>query len=372
MAKVLLPEPGGSDNADHLPGRHVETHVVQDFPPVYPIAERDMLERDVAADRRQPRPPGRISRLGRRIEDVAQPRHRQARLVKVLPDLREAQHGRVHPAGQNIESHQFADRQIAIDDQLGAEIKDPRGGDLADELHDLARGVAEAQDPETGGNVTGELLFPAALHLRLDRHGLERLDAGDALDQEGLVLRAALEFLGQPLPERRRHPHRNPDVERKGAEHEQGEQRRVQEHHRQEHEGEKQIDDEGQRRTGEKIADVLQFAHPRNRIADAARLEIGHRQSQQMVKQARAEFDVDAVGRVREEISPQDSQNGFEDGDREQTDDQHVQRAQAAVHQNLVDHHLEKQWRDQARTFAGRTRPPALRPADAGICGSPP
>ena len=145
----------------------------------------------------------------------------------------------------------------------------------------------------------------------------------------------------------RRHPHRNPDVERKGAEHEQREQRRVQEHHRQEHEGEKQIDDEGQRRTGEKIADVLQLAHARHRIADAARLEIGHRQSQQMMKQARAELDVDAVGGVREEISSQDSQNGFENGDREQADDQHVQRAQAAVHQNLVDHHLEEQRRDQ-------------------------
>ena len=129
--------------------------------------------------------------------------------MKVLPDLRKAQHGRVHPAGQDIESNQFADRQIAIDDQLGAEIQDARGGDLADELHDLACGVAEAQNPEAGSDVAGKLLFPAALHLRLDRHGLECLDAGDALDQERLVLRAALEFLGQPLPEQRRHPHRN-------------------------------------------------------------------------------------------------------------------------------------------------------------------
>ena len=66
-----------------------------------------------------------------------------------------------------------------------------------------------------------------------------------------------------------------------------------------------------------------------------------------MMKQARAELDVDAVGGVREEISPQDLQNGFENCDREQADDQHVQRAQAAVHENLVDHHLEEQRRDQ-------------------------
>ena len=121
--------------------------------------------------------------------------------MEVLPDLREAQHGRVHPAGQNVEGHEFADRQVAIDDQLGAEIEDAGGDDLADELHDLACGVAEAEDTEAGGDVAGELLFPAALHLRLDRHGLERLDAGDAFDQKGLVLGAALEFLVQPLPE---------------------------------------------------------------------------------------------------------------------------------------------------------------------------
>jgi len=55
-----------------------------------------------------------------------------------------------------------------------------------------------------------------------------------------------------------------------------------------------------------KLRMFLQFAHPRHRIADAPRLEVGHRQSQQVVEQARAEFHVDAVGGVREQIGPQD------------------------------------------------------------------
>ena len=155
-----------------------------------------------------------IGRLRRRVEDVAQPRDRKARLVKVLPDLRKTQNRRVHPASQDVEGDEFADRKAAFDDQLGAEIKDASGDDLADELHHLACGVAEAQDPEARGHVTGELFFPSALHLRLDRHGLERLDPGDAFDQEGLVLGAALEFLSQPLPEQRRHRHRDRDIER--------------------------------------------------------------------------------------------------------------------------------------------------------------
>ena len=248
--------------------------------------------------------------------------------MEILPDLRQPQHRRADPAGQHVEGDELADRQAAVDDQLGAEIEDAGGDQLADELHHLARGVAEAEDPEARGDIAGELLFPAALHLRLDRHGLERLDAGHALDQEGLVLGAALEFLVEPPPEQRRRPRRDRDVERKRAEHDPGQQRRVEEHHRQEHEGEEQVDDEGQRRAGEKIADVLQLAHPRHRIADPPRLEIGHRQRQQMAEQPRAEFDVDAVGGVREQIGPQDAQNGLEHRDRHQADDQHVERAQ--------------------------------------------
>ena len=88
--------------------------------------------------------------------------------------------------------------RLAVDHQLGAEIEDRGRHQLADELHRLARDVAEAEDAEARGDIAGELLLPAALHLRLDRHRLQRLDAGHALDQEGLVLRAAPELLVEP------------------------------------------------------------------------------------------------------------------------------------------------------------------------------
>src|SRR5262249_56752992 len=117
-------------------------------------------------------------------------------------------------------------------------------------------------------------------------------------------------------------------------------QRRVDEHDRQENKGEEQVDDEGKGRAGEKIADVLQFAHPRYRIADAPHLKVGHRQSQQVVEQARAEFDVDAVGGMREQIGPQDTQNGIENQDSHHADDQHVEGSQDAVHQNLGNDNL--------------------------------
>src|SRR5207244_12936069 len=116
----------------------------------------------------------------------------------------------------------------------------------------LCRCVADDESPEARRHVTGELFFPAALHLRLDGHGLERLDAGHALDQKSLVLGAALEFLVQPPPEQRRRRRRDRDVERERAEYDRGQQRRVQEHDRKEHKGEEQIDDESKGRTDEK------------------------------------------------------------------------------------------------------------------------
>ena len=167
--------------------------------------------------------------------------------MKILPDLRETQHRRTHPARQDVEGDQFADRKAALDHEPSAAIKQACHHDLADELHRLACAVAEAQDPEARGDVAGELLLPPALHLRLDRHRLQRLDPGDALDQERLVLGAAAEFLIQPPPEQRRRRGRDRDIKRKRAEHDPAQQRRVEEHHAEEDGGEEQVDNKGQR-----------------------------------------------------------------------------------------------------------------------------
>src|SRR4029077_9728459 len=144
LGERALARPRRPDDADHLPGRHIEGDIVQDFLSVNSIAERYMVEVDVAADRRQPRARRHIGRLGSGVEDVAEPQDRQARLVKVLPNLRETQHRRAHAAGQDVKAYELAYRQAAFDNQLGTEIEDAGGDDLVDELHDLARGVAEA------------------------------------------------------------------------------------------------------------------------------------------------------------------------------------------------------------------------------------
>ncbi len=227
--------------------------------------------------------------------------------MKVLPHLRKAEHRGAHPPCKHVECHQLADGESAIDDELCAEIERCRRHQLVDQLHGLARGVAQADDAKACRNVTRELLFPAPLHLRLDRHGFERLDAGDALDQEGLVLRAAGEFLIESFAKERSRARRDRDIEGKSAEDDPGQQRRVKEHHRQKDEGEEEIDHQCQCRAGEKITNVLEFAHARDRVADPSRLKIGNRQRHQMAEQSRAKLDIDAVGRMGEKIGAQDA-----------------------------------------------------------------
>ena len=59
----------------------------QDLLSVNPISKADVLEHNVAADRRQRRARLVENRLGGRVEDVTQSVDRDARLVEVLPDL---------------------------------------------------------------------------------------------------------------------------------------------------------------------------------------------------------------------------------------------------------------------------------------------
>ena len=48
-----------------------------------------------------------------------------------------------------------------------------------------------------------------------------------------------------------------------------------------------------------------------------------------MVKQPGPEFDVDPVGRMREQVRPEDSQHGLEDGDGHQANEQDIQISDA-------------------------------------------
>jgi hypothetical protein len=89
-----------SDDAHHLSRRDRQRNVAQNFRAIDFVTEGDMIESNRAPDVRQGRAPRRERRFGMRVEDVAEARDRNPRLMKILPHLREAQHRLRHMPGQ--------------------------------------------------------------------------------------------------------------------------------------------------------------------------------------------------------------------------------------------------------------------------------
>ncbi len=88
---------------------------------------------------------------------------------------------------------------------------------------------------------------------------------------------------------------------------------------------ERQIDDESESRTGEKIADVLELPDTSDRIANASGLKIADWQRQKMTEQTCAQLDVDAVGCVREQVCSKNAQYGFKQRNGHEADRKHIQ-----------------------------------------------
>ena len=102
--------------------------------------------------------------------------------------------------------------------------------------------VAEQRRGEARLHIGGETLLPLGAHDRLDRGRLDRGDADDRLDQELLARRAAIEFLLDEIAQGRPHAEADRDIDGKASQHDQRERPGIGEQHRDEHEGEHQID----------------------------------------------------------------------------------------------------------------------------------
>ena len=126
---------------------------------------------------------------------------------------------------------------------------------------------AEHAGVERGADIGREPLLPLRLHHRLDARRLQRLRADDRFDQELLRTGAAIELLVDLLAQDRPDQRGDDDVERDGAEHDQRQLRRIDEHHDEEDEREDEIEQRGQALAGQEAADRLEFAHARHRLA---------------------------------------------------------------------------------------------------------
>ena len=103
--------------------------------------------------------------------------------------------GRGNLARKHVEGDQLADGQFAVHHQRGADPYDCNRDQFADEGYAAACHHGNVVDAQTGGYVSGQLLFPFPVPTRLHRHGLDRVDAADGFHQKSLVFGAAIEFL---------------------------------------------------------------------------------------------------------------------------------------------------------------------------------
>ncbi|MNF91030.1 hypothetical protein D3C84_736170 [compost metagenome] len=154
-----------------------------------------------------------LRQLAAGIEDIAQALERDAGLLEVGPQLRQAHDGLRHPTGQHIEGDQLANAEFPFDDQARAEPQGRHGHQLADQRYAFIGQHRQGPGPEAGGHVASQLVIPAAVDLRLHRHRLEGVDAVHGLDQERLVLRAPIETVLQACPQRRRDEQGEQEIE---------------------------------------------------------------------------------------------------------------------------------------------------------------
>ena len=260
------------------------------------------------------------------VEDVAEPLDRDPDLLELLPELRHADHRARDALREHVERDQPADRQVVRDHRLRAEIQDRRHVELGDQLDRIVAGVAEIDHALVGGGIAREAAFPRVLPLRLDRGGLDGLDPGDALDQQCVIGRTALELLVEPAAQRAGHQQRDRQIGGDREHRDEEQLDRIQRHHREEDDREHRIDQHRQRGVGEEFADRLELADAHRGVADAARFEIAQRQPQQVAEQPRAQLDVDLLARFGIEPRAQPAERGLPERHRDEADRQHRQR----------------------------------------------
>ena len=198
-------------------------------------------------------------------------------------------------------------------DQGRPEPHQGHGGEFVEPRGDLPGGIAQQRGAETGTHIFRQLVVPAALHGRLHRHSFHRLDAGDHLDQKGLILCPAIETLAQAGPNDRRDKDREQHVTGQRASHYGGQERAVVEHDRKKDQGEKAVEHDGNRRTGQELPDGVQPARPRHRITGAADLEIGQGQAHNVREELRPQAHVNAIRGMGEDVRAQPAEDSLKD-----------------------------------------------------------
>ena len=160
--------------------------------------------------------------------------------------------------------------------------------------------------------VISQQVFIALLEIRLHLQGFDGFHADDVFGEESLIARAFEKLVIDPLAQHGG----DGDAQHRQQHHRgHGNQRElpaIPEHHRQKHKQERQIQKQRHRRAADELADSLHAVQTRDQRAGRPLLEIAQMQSHQMAEHLAAEYGVDAVAGMQNEILPQPSQKSVE------------------------------------------------------------
>ena len=277
------------------------------------VAERQRLDVDApaaAVGLRRTLRHQRI-RLGRHVHHVAQALDRDVGLLELLPQAHQAQHRLAHAAGEHLERDQHADgkgrgaaggRSGAVDHQQRPHGQDGERHHLFQRVGDDVVAVGELLGLEARSEILRELVAVARFQHRLHLQGFHRGHAGDVFGHERLVARADQELLVQLQPENRRHREAQRHDQREDGEREQAQLPAIPEHHREEDEQERAVEQQRHRRAGDELADLLHPVQPRHQHAGLALLEIRHGQAEQMPEHGLPQHRVHAVAGVQHQV----------------------------------------------------------------------
>jgi hypothetical protein len=244
--------------------------------------------------------------------------------------------------GQHVEGDQRTDRERALEHRQGA---DADHGDHHQLLDESGHRLGEGRDPldmVARGDRLRRPFVPSAALARLQRQGLHGAHAVHALDQQRLPLAFRHVERVQPASER---ADQQPDDHRDeggGGQHDQREPRAVQEQHRDEDQQGQRVQQRQEQPAGQEFPQPRGLLHVPHDDPGRHALEEGDRQAQQVTEGARRHPDVDAVGRVQQDIAAQERQHRVEGQRDHHAARQHIQRRMALVHKDLVDDELEE------------------------------
>ncbi len=280
-------------------------------------------------------------RLCGRVHQVAEALYRDARLLELLPEAGQAQHGLHQPGGEHLECDQHADGELARlhhHQRAGAEQRERQA--LLDGGRGNAVVVGELAAVEARPQPRADVTAVALQQLRLHLQRLHRLHCGDVLGEERLVARAGVELRVEPAPQDRRHPGAQQREQRHRGQRDQRQRGAVVKHRREDQQHERRVQQHRGGGIGDEAADRLDALQARHQRAGRALLEVARRQAQQVLEDAHAEHRVDAVAGVQDKRLSSPRQRRAEGEEDRQRRRDHGERRMRVMHHHLVDHDL--------------------------------